>query len=164
MVSSDANFVYEVRKETWLNTYPDKKHNITKQDILKKFQNKEERIKKIKHDIKTKNYGFNGLVIEVNSELVGFIITFKKNEKLFIISLYILPRYQNYGLGSRLLKEILRNTHDDLWLEVAIYNQKAINFYRKFGFKLVPNSQFNYKLTESKNIPVILMMRKQGVT
>tara|TARA_Y100001970_G_C14259829_1_gene879206 strand:+ start:1811 stop:2296 length:486 start_codon:yes stop_codon:yes gene_type:complete len=76
-----------------------------------------------------------------NNEFIGFIlgdlINLENEIEYEILILYISKRYRKKGNATYLL-EILKNTNSKrikkLFLEVAISNQPAINFYLKNNF------------------------------
>ena len=74
---------------------------------------------------------------------VGFIGYYNKGDDYEITTLYVLPDYQNLGIGSQLMTAALTtisasnfiiNCSSNLSLWVLENNLPAINFYRKFGF------------------------------
>lgn len=48
--------------------------------------------------------------------------------------LYVLPGFQNQGIGSRILNKIIEESADKLYLYVFSRNIRAISFYERFGF------------------------------
>ena len=50
----------------------------------------------------------------------------------FLAALFVAPRAQGRGLGSRMFR-IARRMHPDLSLSVYRENRRAVNFYRKHG-------------------------------
>ena len=50
--------------------------------------------------------------------------------------LYVLPQYQNRGIGSRILQRCIRQTSNPLYLYVFLSNEGAIRLYRRFGFEM----------------------------
>ena len=59
----------------------------------------------------------------------------EKNNKTEIETLYILPGFQNNGLGSLFIEKAINISSSKLWLSAWIGNKKAIRFYNKMGFK-----------------------------
>jgi len=66
---------------------------------------------------------------------------------IYIKQLHIMPEYQNKRIGSNIINEIIKygkNNKKDIYLEVLQYNEKALNFFYKKGFKkYTENSLFN---------------------
>ena len=60
--------------------------------------------------------------------------------------LYVLHRFQQNGLGHRLMNEILATAHHDgiaeLLLRVQKANQSAVDFYCRNGFRIVGKENF----------------------
>jgi len=48
--------------------------------------------------------------------------------------LYVLPEYQNAGIGSEILKKCICDVKVPLYLYVFTHNTRAIAFYERFGF------------------------------
>ncbi len=84
------------------------------------------------------------LVFEADKKVVGYciLINFWSNEyggnTLFVDELYIVPAYRNRGIGTSLIKFLIKSRFNKLvgiQLEVSRANQKAKRFYKKLGFK-----------------------------
>lgn len=62
--------------------------------------------------------------------------------------IYLLQKYQGYGLGSRLMQACLDEAKtqgcDVLWLGVWEHNPEAITFYKKWGFEQVGAHSFQF--------------------
>ncbi|MCX7548013.1 GNAT family N-acetyltransferase [Xanthomarina sp. F1114] len=69
--------------------------------------------------------------------------------------LYILKEYHHLKLGLELLNFNLdlsqKNQQTGIWLYVWIENHKAINFYKKAGFKII--DKYNFKISETHSNP-----------
>lgn len=48
--------------------------------------------------------------------------------------LYVLPLFQNQGIGTEIMENCMRLCKKPLWLYVFSRNIRAISFYRRFGF------------------------------
>ncbi len=93
----------------------------------------------------------------------GFCI-FSCNEKeAEIITMAILPKYQNQGIGFLILTElegILSETScNKVFLEVASNNLIAIHLYDKLGFKSFGIRKNYYSVSENKKVNAILMKK-----
>jgi len=81
------------------------------------------------------------IVAEYGHKIIGFIIGVKINDILSkILMLSISKQFQNKKIGSDLLKNFIRKISEEgikfVELEVRTDNIKAINFYKKHGFKI----------------------------
>ena len=50
--------------------------------------------------------------------------------------LYVLPEFQNQGIGTQILHNCIEETSGKLYLYVFSRNFRAISFYERFGFTL----------------------------
>jgi GNAT superfamily N-acetyltransferase len=80
-------------------------------------------------------YG-KGWVCEINSQVVGFaVVDLKKNN---IWALFILPEYENQGIGKKLhhlmLDWYFSQKQENIWLSTES-KSRAETFYRKTGWK-----------------------------
>ena len=50
--------------------------------------------------------------------------------------LYVLPDYQNRGIGSAILEKCIRRSVAPVWMYVFAKNTRAIALYERFGFTL----------------------------
>ena len=93
----------------------------------------------------------------------GFCI-FSCNEKeAEIITMAILPKYQNQGIGFLILTELegilSEISCNKVFLEVASNNLIAIHLYDKLGFKSFGIRKNYYSVSENKKINAILMKK-----
>ena len=93
----------------------------------------------------------------------GFCI-FSCNEKeAEIITMAILPKYQNQGIGSLILTELegilSEISCNNVFLEVASNNLIAIHLYNKLGFKSFGIRKNYYSVSENKKVNAILMKK-----
>jgi ribosomal-protein-alanine N-acetyltransferase len=93
----------------------------------------------------SKDYIFS--VLKYNNSVIGFCLSFISNVESELYKIAISKDYQNLGFGKLLLRlhlayltlfEVKQN-----YLEVNINNRKAINLYKKMGYKEI-NIRKNY--------------------
>lgn len=126
----DASGIFDVARETWVATYPN--GEISKEDI-EEFFDKRFSVEKVRSDIENKPDDIGSWVAEVEDKIVGFCIAMKKG---MIKSIYVKPEYQGKGIGAMMMRVAMRWIGDkEITIPVAVYNTKAIEFYKKFGFK-----------------------------
>ena len=94
------------------------------------------------------------IVADFGHKIIGFIVGVKINEILTkILMLSISEQYQNKKIGSDLLKYLLKKISEEgvrfVELEVRIDNDKAINFYKKHGFKIINEIKDFYQNNEN---------------
>lgn len=91
-----------------------------------------------------------------NDVLVGAIacraekVAGGKGVVLYILTLGVLAPYRGRGVGTRLLERALAQAAQDpniaeAQLHVQVSNEEAINFYKRFGFKVRGTVQGYYK-------------------
>ncbi len=100
-----------------------------KPDLSKEYR---EKVKFLKSEI---------YVIQKEGSVIGFG-GYKNN---YISFLYIKKSEQNKGYGEKLLDFIIKKINKDVILHTARGNLKAINFYKKNGFKLIGSLLDNSK-------------------
>jgi len=105
--------------------------------------------------VKTLNDPFSkGIIAEVNSVPVGWLKLFEDhiNKKFFVSSLYVLPEYQGFGLGKKLLNEVYRiaaeKQFSKVWLGVMKQNVKALEWYQNLGFVFDEEEPFQMGSTQ----------------
>jgi len=119
---SDIHKIYELSKNL-INEYEDIQ-NIDYEKVLKWVY------KKIEENIQEYTS------IYFNNTLVGYYHFHEDKDKMELDDFYILSEYQNKGIGSKVLSELIQ-TDKTIYLYVFLKNVKAIRLYERFGFKIV---------------------------
>jgi len=105
--------------------------------------------------IQSKSLFFKLVNPKYNEKLIGYIILIKDDEHRFnLINFIIKKRSQGKGYGSLLLNKTLSILKEysnikKVILNVKTTNFKAINLYKKFGFKIVEEIKDYYRRNES---------------
>lgn len=93
-------------------------------------------IKDIKKDFY--NNSFSHYIVYLNNnKILGFLNYYLMYERIEIAQFNVLDDYQNQGIGSKMLDYLIKKylgKVDNITLEVRCDN-KAINLYKKYGFK-----------------------------
>ena len=135
---ADAKGIQEVFYATWLDTYPNEEFNITIDDLKYRYRNSlsEETIEKKKKIIEEKSGDELYLVAKDDEKVVGVCYCEKEKDLNQLRAMYILPKYQGKGIGTRFWNETLNffDSTKDVIVDVATYNKNAIEFYEKLGF------------------------------
>lgn len=165
----DLPQIFKLQQETWLATYPNEQYKISVSDINSKFKGlslfeKIDWYQRYLKRIYNKNTLF--LLCKNSGRLVGYCEANKKPSQHRIFGIYIHPSQQKSGLGSELLQRALDwlGEKETVYLNVAIYNDQAINFYHKFGFRKagpVPTDSAG-RLKSGAVIPEIEMLRRSN--
>lgn len=86
--------------------------------------------------------GYRYFIIYKNEKPSGYLalVSCKSEKKTMISKIYINKEQRGCGLGKQLLnfahQQALSAQQKTLWLTVNKYNTKAINWYKKQGFKI----------------------------
>lgn len=143
----DFQIVKEILLTTWRSTYS----FIPEKDLLLHFNKfySDNKLNEILIDPFS-----NGIIAEINSVPVAWMKLFEDclNKKFFVSSLYVLPDYQGFGIGSKLLHEAYsfarKKNYNKVWLGVMEKNTKAYEWYKNFGFVFVEKEPFKMGYTE----------------
>lgn len=101
-----------------------------------------------------------GSVIELTEgkKRIGFAGFYHNDRKLrraFLSMIMVMPEYREKGYGTRLLKEVEHECHEDgmriLAVQVRTDNQKGIRFFENSGFSVI-NALSEKKVIMEKNL------------
>jgi ribosomal protein S18 acetylase RimI-like enzyme len=131
---SDHNFCYLLKKAT------------LKEHIAKIWDWDEEWQK----DYHSKHFKPEVLkIITKSSENIGCISIIEEEDQFFLSLIEILPQFQNQGIGTTLIRELLKEAKEkqkDLYLQVLISNDKAQRLYKRMGFKVKEKTDTHIKM------------------
>jgi ribosomal protein S18 acetylase RimI-like enzyme len=136
----DAKKITEVFYKTWLTTYPNKKYQITINDIKDRYKNRitKEGILKQKQKIMDNNKNKNSkrFMAKIGNKVVGVCNITLDNNTNELKAIYVLPKYQGRGIGKLFWKKAQKyfNSKNKTIVNVAVYNKNAIGFYTSLGF------------------------------
>jgi len=141
---SDCLNLAALSLQVWLHTYATSglRAQIS-QYALSTFTERRysELLKQSSHDIG---------VYEEDDRLLGLVVvdldsTFngKPETGYEVVNLYVSQHAQGRGIGSKLLKEIERLHGLPFWLSTWVKNEGAIEFYKKLGFRIIGELNFN---------------------
>lgn len=164
----DAEAIRDVQRRTWLATYPNEALGITRADIEARFYEDpataEARRERRGQSLCTPPY--RAWVALDEADVIGFCIVKQDDRENMIEALYVLPDVQGNGIGKWLLQTAIGwlGADNGITLGIASYNEKAIAFYRAFGFasddSVAPTEAF--QLPSGASIPEIKMVRNPG--
>ncbi len=134
----DIKEIQEVFFQTWMVTYPNKEHGITKEDIKEKFKDRfsSETIQKRKESLMNPAKEHQFFVARDEEKIIGVCRVTLHDDKNQLQAIYVLPEYQGKGAGYLLWQKAQEyfNPKKPTVVQVATYNTQAINFYKKLGF------------------------------
>jgi len=137
-VPDDAFGITNVFYKSWLATYPNKEKGVTVEDIEDSYKDEftDEKINNLKQLIKDLPENKKRLVAKIGEEVVGACTVIRNDDFNHLRTLYVLPEFQNKGIGTMLWEEANKflNKHKNTVVQVAEYTEEAINFYKKLGF------------------------------
>ena len=84
------------------------------------------------------NYSYETWVIELEGELVGFVVLVVHDEECEIANIGVAKAKQHQGIGKKIIFQVFEYSREHqlhkVWLEVRASNLPAIQFYKKMGF------------------------------
>ena len=164
----DAEEINNLLRATWLDTYPNEEAGITEEDIRLRLggangERIPQRVQRWKDTIEHIDDTRSVYVARLDGRVVGMTAPRIANGRRHVGALYVLPEVQGLGIGAQLMRNCLEwhGDDEDIYLNVASYNQNAINFYKHFGFDttdtVVEDTGDVYGNTK---IPQVEMVRK----
>lgn len=157
----DAEGIFAVQLGGWLTAYVNHDLGITAELINARFANREERIAKLKARIKDIAAGAPDKrlwVAVADGRVIGYCSPLKFSETSGRLgALTVEPEYQGTGVASRLIQLAIDWFGSmPMDLSVVAYNQRALAFYKKFGFvEIGPDTM----AIGDKSLPLINMRR-----
>jgi ribosomal protein S18 acetylase RimI-like enzyme len=157
----DAEELTTLTYQSWVDTYPNKDLGITKEYVegLRDRQLTDGSIQALKERIdllETNTDYFLRVAKNNGGEIVGFIEGTFDNDKYELQSLFLKETAIGSGLATQLWEsyKLWAAPEYPIWLQVAPYTHRAIAFYKRKGFEIVPNSD---SFSGSTHIPLVVM-------
>ncbi|MFI8415639.1 GNAT family N-acetyltransferase [Serratia sp. NPDC078593] len=79
-------------------------------------------------------------ICEYCRQTVGYIWFSLEDSSAFLMDIMLLPEYQGRGIGKQFmqsfLNELIASGAEELELRVSPHNQRALNMYKKLGFRV----------------------------
>lgn len=130
----EIKFIYDLKREVYMK-YIDRLYGEWNEENQKKLF---ERF--------MKENSKNIELIYLKDELVGFYNGKEKDNNIFEIgNICVKPEYQNKGIGTAVLKEILfEHKEKNIRLQVFKINEKQVKLYEKLGFEKADETGTHY--------------------
>lgn len=87
-------------------------------------------------------------MLELNGEAIGFTCVTNSADEIYLVRLMILPRFQNLGFGSQILREIIESS-DRRGLPVRLRVMKvnpARRLYERHGFVVTEETETHWMM------------------
>jgi ribosomal protein S18 acetylase RimI-like enzyme len=160
--TEDIPKIRTLQAKIWTDTYPNKSAGIEKKwidHIVSKWLTPESLENSINFlaPIFTSPDHYH-CVAKINDSVCGFMHASKPGSQQLLGAIYVDMQYQGSGMAQKLMDSAMDwfDKTKDIKLEVADYNNRAISFYKKYGFELVKNSKHMFE----DKIPTVYMIRK----
>jgi ribosomal protein S18 acetylase RimI-like enzyme len=82
----------------------------------------------------------NGEILVFDNADIGFYRVIEKQNETFLVSILILPEFQNKGIGTKLIQDLILLKTKPIRLQVLKVNP-AQNLYKRLGFKQVSETE-----------------------
>ena len=131
---SNYNFVYDLKKIVY-KKYVEEYFKIWDEDAQKTY------FKSFIEKVYDNTY-----IIQLNGKDIGFYNLEYINEYVEIGNICLLPKYQNYGIGSFILNKIIFENADKK-IKLQYFKSNPVgNLYSKLGFKIIGESDFHFHM------------------
>lgn len=163
---ADVEPVARMVAQSWIETYVNKKYGVTEEWVKKRTGSRltldaiRARQQKLLNNIGNPDVGAF-VAKDKTGNVIGMTAPYRDNDgKQQVGALYVDKEYHGKGVAGKLMKKVFDWAKPDepIYLGVAIYNDRARAFYRKWGFTEIPGSEQLHDNT----IPEIIMV-KEGV-
>lgn len=121
---------------------------LTRDHIYQYETRKELNLVKVIERVKEEIYSRPNTIhrIYVDDIHIGYIsIVPQEDDETEISDFFIKDEYQNVGYGTKVLKSLV-DKYQHLTLYVFKNNEKAVNLYTKFNFKVIENNTSTYRM------------------
>jgi len=97
----------------------------------------------------------NNFIVKFFENKIGWLNIIETESNIDINQIFILPKYQNKGIGGKIIKDIMDkgiNNNKVLNLQVLKCNKKAQKLYEKLGFMFDDETETHYLYKYEKHI------------
>ena len=129
---SDINYLLQLRMETMTEHLVNSSMEVSEENHLSRILYQFESAK----------------LIYVDGKEAGLLKVIEDEQKVEIIQIQISPAYQEKGIGESIIKPILNDAlSKNLPVQLSVLkSNRAINFYKKLGFKVIGEDTNSFKL------------------
>lgn len=138
ITESDYEFIYQVKKDAY------------KKYVEMYYGDWNEEEQKVYFEKFITTYKDGAFIITLDRKDIGFYNGSVSDDKYEIGNICIVPEYQNRGIGTAILKELLsKNVDKEISLQYFKCNPVG-KLYERLGFKLVGETPYHYQMNKEK--------------
>ena len=92
-------------------------------------------------------------IIIKSGKKIGCLSIIEEEDRFFLSVIEILPKYQNQGIGTGLIAELIskaKERNKSVYLQVLRHNEKAQKLYKNLGFSIESDTDTHYKMVYNK--------------
>ena len=138
VTENDYDFIYRVKKEAY-QKYVEKYYGSWDEEQQKEY---------FKTFIET--YKDGAYIIYLNGSDIGFYNEVVVEDKYEIGNICIVPEYQNKGLGTAIIKELLEKNADKSVTLQYFKSNPVGRLYERLGFKIIGETEYHYQMVKDK--------------
>lgn len=136
---ADARQIADIARPIWEEHYTPIIGKAQVEYMLEKFQSEQAVSQQIKQ-------GFSYSIVEVESELAGYLSTEKRNSTLFLSKFYLSSKFRGKGIAKQMLRFVIDQAKslDCKIIELTVNKfNPAYQVYLKLGFKNIDSIQID---------------------
>ncbi|MDD3241401.1 MAG: GNAT family N-acetyltransferase [Bacilli bacterium] len=84
--------------------------------------------------------------IKHNNKVIGCLLVSTEDNEILLDEIYLEKKYRKKGIGSNIIKTIIKESTKDIILWLYKKNVNAYNLYLKLGFKILNETDTRYKM------------------
>lgn len=112
-------------------------------EILDLDKNEMEKIVNYSEEEIRENLSDYKLVVK-DEAIIGTFAIVDYNDGKLIDTIYLNTNYRNQGIGSKIINKIIETNYEPIYLWVYKSNERAINLYKRFGFKVEEETETRF--------------------
>jgi len=125
-----------------------KLHNLALKDYVAQTWDWDEDWQRL--DFTEKFNPADGKIIVVVGVDAGFWRTIERETEMLLVSIRILPEFQNRGIGTKIIKNLLNESKNPVRLQVLKVNP-ARRLYERLGFKIFDETETHFKMIRRRD-------------
>jgi len=125
-----------------------KLHNLALKDYVAQTWDWDEDWQRL--DFTEKFNPADGKIIVVVGVDAGFWRTIERETETLLVSIRILPEFQNRGVGTKIIKNLLNESKNPVRLQVLKVNP-AHRLYERLGFKIFDETETHFKMIRRRD-------------